>query len=512
MVLESGGSEAHYVSVAIGTMSGGRWRSRHWRPEEARGDDNRGPAFRGAGSHFSNRRDTDTSHPQNPQHSSRNYHRDEEVTASQHCYGPPRGGGCDGGRTATTWQRGQSLPQQQRPLSDRQHTQYQPQSNSSSRRDPPSRHHGNGNCGDNRASLSPSKVTPRMDSSNSNHRASLAPSSSAPIANAWRKQQPTPPSADDRSFPSLTAASSTPAAVEVQKANKGLKQQIDLVKNCNYASSLPATSSWGKTSHSFSGLAAAPTNTAPTKLPSSEIVSKKDSHKRSGEEFPSLSASLDASSHRKQHHFHPITAAAATDAKQVGSSSSNKKSAGAPAVHNLASFLSSPLEGGGGKKGKGVNGETKKGGGTAANGNNNNNKSGKTFQTAPNSTTTTTSSKMMMMMTNTKKHPRDDKLATTHTTTSSNHLPQHTPTTTTSGGSGVSSPPMKKGRQRIAPQKKKLTTLKKRVLEERLRIWKEQHDAVNVVDDSMEVSVAESAAVVVLGCDPFSSVARDATV
>ena len=41
-------------------------------------------------------------------------------------------------------------------------------------------------------------------------------------------------------------------------------------------------------------------------------------------------------------------------------------------------------------------------------------------------------------------------------------------------------PSLKKGRQRLAPRKKKLTTLKKRVLEERLRMWKEH----NEIDDS----------------------------
>lgn len=51
----------------------------------------------------------------------------------------------------------------------------------------------------------------------------------------------------------------------------------------------------------------------------------------------------------------------------------------------------------------------------------------------------------------------------------------------------IGTPATKKGRQRLAPRKKKLTTLKKRVLEERLRVWKERNDGSSVDDESAQL-------------------------
>ena len=51
-----------------------------------------------------------------------------------------------------------------------------------------------------------------------------------------------------------------------------------------------------------------------------------------------------------------------------------------------------------------------------------------------------------------------------------------------SGGSHTAKGVTKKGRQRLAPRKKKLTTLKKRVLQERLKMWKETNEIAEDVD------------------------------
>ena len=260
--------------------------------------------------------------------------------------------------------------------------------------------------------------------------------------NVWSKPD-IPPSAGDSSnaveFPSLSNNTNTkessstnetkPSNNNHAKMMSGIKQEVDHNQSSVASSSLPTASSWGK-SHSSWGLAAKQSQ------PSEKLEKKK------GEEYPSLSASLVAP--RKQQNISAKNASIEDKPKKGGS---NKKSAAASSA-NLASFLPPQLGD--------ANTEKKK---------SNSNKK----QQQPMVNKSTASNK--------KKHAREE------TRPPINHHGAFALNTHHNGA-----PPIKKGRQRLGPRKKKLTTLKKRVLEERLRVWKERNGEVS---DTNQVSLGD---------------------
>ena len=249
-------------------------------------------------------------------------------------------------------------------------------------------------------------------------------------SNPWAKPNdtnPNPNAIDNSAFP---PPSSTEGSIKKQSSlsTAAVKDKVGR----QWPSTLPSTTSWGKSVSNISS--------------QSQNLNKKKK-KVKVEEFPSLST---ASKIPQTQQVRPQAAKAVTPsinnekAAAKGKGSSKKTATTA----NLASFLSPQLSGSSGGSGK----NTKK-------------KQQPSKQSASlasfnriNKSHTTTSS----MVGKKRSAEADDN---------------HFPNMPTKGG-------VKKGRQRIAPRKKKLTTLKKKVLKERLRVWKERNGIVDDKDNN----------------------------
>ncbi|KAL7468757.1 hypothetical protein ACHAXS_008986 [Conticribra weissflogii] len=222
---------------------------------------------------------------------------------------------------------------------------------------------------------------------------------------------------------------------------------------------LPASAGWGMSSSS-----------KPTAKSSATQQSTKNNNSKV-EEFPSLSSALSAP--RNPQHKSQITTSSTSHApwtKELSNNTAKGSKKGQPAS-SLASFLPPQIQ----------NGKNKK------------------LQPSQQSTTSSTkltlASKKSPALTLTPKANIGGVKRNAPSSSYSSSVPPsmekapyhpaiHTPNNEHSGISSHS----KKGRQRIAPRKKKLTTLKKRVLEERLRVWKELHpeeeEAVGIGKDA----------------------------
>ncbi|KAL7497998.1 hypothetical protein ACHAWT_008506 [Skeletonema menzelii] len=284
----------------------------------------------------------------------------------------------------------------------------------------------------------------------------LSSSSSATEDVSVRKEFPPLSSSKESSSQHETIPSSGDVNGSSKVDEKMVVEEDDANKHIittSSSSTLPTNSSWGKSHSSSSSL-----GWAAAKLPPpSEIKKKKQG--TTGEEFPSLSASLDAVPPPPPRKQPPQGGQTTTDASSLkngetskkGGSTTSKKSA--PST-NLASFLLPQLE----------ESDKKKQSKTTTT-----NKKQQPSTNAKKAGQTTAN----VHVDNKKKHPRDDALAP---------FQQHHHHSAITSTTNVGAPPIKKGRQRLAPRKKKLTTLKKRVLEERLRVWKERNGEEANVD------------------------------
>ncbi|KAL7444706.1 hypothetical protein ACHAXM_010914 [Skeletonema potamos] len=516
----------------------GRWRSRHWRPEDnhmqqhhrggGRGEDQRNDSSRrryyGGQSSWnfeeydhrhSDRQYSDMSYPQQQQ-----YPQQHEPRYNNHRR-PQQQQQFHGDIMSSQWQRGQRLPQ-----SHHDHPQQQQHGirsghdgRPSNSNNPSESHARNNSDSSNRAKLmapsTPSNAWGRkqppsssaaakpdvspppfladasaikvenQSSANENVTTSLKEGSrSTTNNNAWKKPNP-PYSASSAlninvksDFPSLTTSAMELSQHETKprSGNADVKVKVEIEQqedNIATSSSLPASSSWGKSTSSSCW--------ATKQQPSSEVkVLQKN---QGGEEFPSLSASLGAPPppppRKQQPHQGTTSSAAPSSSIEEKTKKGGSKNKSAPT--NLASYLLPQLEG--------VTDKTK--------GNNTNNKkqqpsvtkNNKTGQKTPNvfhSASTSTNH-----ISNKKKHPREEDR---HAPLLLHH-PSITTVTNSAGTTTTGAPPIKKGRQRLAPRKKKLTTLKKRVLEERLRVWKERNveesvNPVGVDDEEKDVNTS----------------------
>ncbi|KAL7535963.1 hypothetical protein ACHAXR_006836, partial [Thalassiosira sp. AJA248-18] len=280
----------------------------------------------------------------------------------------------------------------------------------------------------NNATSFPTGIIKREDSAN------VVSQVQNPNNNPWAKpvsKETKPMAADNSAFPPWSADGNMNKKTTLPKETPAL------------SSSLPSKSSWGKSSQ------------PPAQSSSSSGWAKplnRKERKTKVDEFPSLSAFSKTTQNQQQGQKRPPQSSAKTvtptPAKNKGSS---KKSA---TTANLASFLSPQGGGGATANGKGskkklptVMSSSKKGN-SSASGN------------------------------NPKNHPGLSSMVVggvkrSAPSSNNNHR---------GGGGGVADFPnsgkggaVKKGRQRVAPRKKKLTTLKKRVLKERLRVWQEQN-------------------------------------
>mmetsp|Transcript_35826 Transcript_35826/g.65710 ORF Transcript_35826/g.65710 Transcript_35826/m.65710 type:complete len:1163 (-) Transcript_35826:21-3509(-) len=306
--------------------------------------------------------------------------------------------------------------------------------------------------------------------------------------NAWAKPNPTPPKAVGSSTQNTTpspaeasSAKSFPTGI-IKRADRGssnpwAKQLAPISdakpmatdnpafppagpgggnnktptapKETTPSPSLPSTSSWGKSQPS------AQSSSGWAKLAQKEKKPKAN-------EFPSLSMSSKMPrTQPQQGQKHPPTAkAVVTPAKGKGAGSSKKNATS----KNLASFLPPPTSSGA-ASGKGSKKKQALQKSTLKKGNTTNNK--------PNSS-----------------HPGMASMVGMKRSAPSSSAPGNHHHRGIGGGefpTGSKGGVTKKGRQRLAPRKKKLTTLKKKVLKERLRVWKEQN---GIVDDDVGAGVA----------------------
>ncbi|KAL9184052.1 hypothetical protein ACHAXT_002138 [Thalassiosira profunda] len=226
---------------------------------------------------------------------------------------------------------------------------------------------------------------------------------------------------------------------------EGMDKKLPAAPGGAPSSSLPSTSSWGK------GPAAAQSQAKPT------------GKKARANEFPSLSTSLKAPRNK------PKAPPSAKTATPAGGDPPGKKAKGpskkAAAPASLASFLSPRL--GGEAKGKGAKKKppTKKA-----------NSASSLNKPKPHPS----------MLAAPKPHPALANMA---------GVKRSAPSSSSADRAGMADFPIgakggaiKKGRQRLEPRKKKLSTLKKQVLKERLRVWQEKNGiaAEEASSESME--------------------------
>lgn len=208
--------------------------------------------------------------------------------------------------------------------------------------------------------------------------------------------------------------------------------------------SLPSGSSWGKSQSSSSSTRAKPPNQKPKKT--------------KGDEFPSLSTALKlpTRTHPSQRGKNPRMAVVTPTDEKMGKGKGSKKKGGAPAT-NHASFLSPPA-------GSSVKGSAKK-------------KPPKQNSKQPGTSMAGA------------KRSAPSSVSTANNRGSSGDFFAAMDSSNKNNGAGLPVGGVKKkGRQRIGPRKKKLTTLKKRVLKERLRVWQERH---GVAGDGNDVVTGE---------------------
>jgi len=507
----------------------GRWRSRHWRPEDDTTQQHRGGGGGGRGVEHQNSYDSRSyyggpaswngggggnnhQHNQDYDHGGQFYRRDDmsynhhqqyhqqhdpryhdnrRPQQQQQYYNemPPRNNynysnDASDDRRGGRWQRGQNPAHRHHGHPHQQQHDMRSGTNGRANNSNPSQHNNRAapsskrsdssgsnsnhsfNPSNNAWGRQPSSAAPKQsDSSDGNVKAENANTStrksmkesSVNNSNAWKKPNLSSSSFSSATgssvkseFPSLSSAKESSQHDRKPSSDNGdvsTKVEMEEDNNINIApsSTLPTASSWGK-SHSSLGWGAAKQPPPPSK--------KKE--QGSGAEFPSLSASLDAPPRKQQPQG--TMADVSLNKEETTKKGGNKKSAGST---NLASFLMPQL---------GDTSEKKKGNTTT-------NKK----QPPTNNVSKAGQKPANVHTDNKKKHPREDSRAPFHqhhrhaaiTSTTTNSASATTTTTT-------GAPPIKKGRQRLAPRKKKLTTLKKRVLEERLRIWKERNGEESV--------------------------------
>jgi len=258
---------------------------------------------------------------------------------------------------------------------------------------------------------------------------------------------------DELAFPPVSTSGST-----------NNKQSITKVEEQRKGGSLPSASSWGKSHTPQTSLGLATSKKTQNK--------QKKKVKAVVDEYPSLSTASKIP--QMQHNIvggqkRPSQSAKADNNTTKGVATAKGKGKKSVPSTNLASFLTKPPQTTGGKS------STKK----------------KTPQT-----TTSTNTSLKQKAT----------LASFNAINKSNSILGKKRSATTSKGEGNNNTlnfptrtEIKKGRQHIQPRKKKLTTLKKKVLKERLRLWKEQNgivDGVSYIDAS---GVVNSGTTVVAG-------------
>lgn len=251
---------------------------------------------------------------------------------------------------------------------------------------------------------------------------------------------------DELAFPPVSTSGST-----------SNKQSLTKVEEQRKGGSLPSASSWGKSHTPQTSLGLATSKKTQNK--------QKKKVKAVVDEYPSLSTASKIPQVQQQH----VVNSSQKRPSQSAKVDNNNTKGGVAATKgkgkknipstNLASFLTKPTQAAGGKS------STKK---------------------KQSSQTTST---------NTSQSKQKATLASFNAINKSNSILGKKRSATNSGeGEGNNNTlnfptrsEIKKGRQRIQPRKKKLTTLKKKVLKERLRLWKEQNgidDGVSYVDAS----------------------------
>eukprot|EP00581_Thalassiosira_minuscula_P004294 CAMPEP_0183746860 /NCGR_PEP_ID=MMETSP0737-20130205/66973_1 /TAXON_ID=385413 /ORGANISM="Thalassiosira miniscula, Strain CCMP1093" /LENGTH=1208 /DNA_ID=CAMNT_0025982567 /DNA_START=93 /DNA_END=3719 /DNA_ORIENTATION=- len=278
---------------------------------------------------------------------------------------------------------------------------------------------------------------------------------------------------DNSAFPAWNAGTATGGGAGAGDSHK--KTTAHKMEESKFSStpSLPSTSLWGKSaSHSF---ATQPSKPSAGSAAAKRVVGAKEK-KSKVEEFPSLSTASTKSNKPK-----PPTSSSAlvTPAEEKSSKKGNNKGSSkkAAAPTNLASFLSPQLSGASAT-----------------------NKSSKKKQQSASLQKLSVSKKGMnnSSMNNHKhlqSHPGMASIAgmkrsaPTSTSTTNNDQRAAAALPNAKGTAGGGGTVTKKGRQRLAPRKKKLTTLKKRVLKERLRMWKEKNGIVDGDEDGLGTKV-----------------------
>jgi len=245
---------------------------------------------------------------------------------------------------------------------------------------------------------------------------------------------------DDLAFPPVSTSSKQSSLTKVEERKGG---------------SLPSASSWGKShtpqvSTSF-GLATS------KKKPQNK---QKKKVKAVVDEYPSLSTASkipQVQQHVVSSQKRPSQSAKTDNNNTKGgvAATKGKGKKNIPST-NLASFLTNPTQAAGGKS------STKK------------------KQSSQTTSTSTSQSKKATLASFNAINKSNSILGKKRSATNSEEDTNNTLNFPTRSE-------IKKGRQRIQPRKKKLTTLKKKVLKERLRLWKEQNgivDGMSYVDAS----------------------------
>lgn len=247
------------------------------------------------------------------------------------------------------------------------------------------------------------------------------------------------------------------AGAEQHSATMNQKSTTPISNGLSWGKSqLPASAGWGMSSSS-----------KPT-LQSSAKQQTTNNNNSKVNEFPLLSSALSAP--RNPRHT-TLTTSHAPSTTAEPSKNNAKGTKKGPTASSLASFLTPQIQSGNNKKTQSTKQPTSS---TAK----------KVASAAKKSSVLTSTPKANI---GGVKRSAPSSSYSSSIAPSSDKSPYHPAIHTINNGNKDTSSHLKKGRQRIAPRKKKLTTLKKRVLEERLRVWKELHpeedEAVGVGKD-----------------------------